>query len=70
MNCNPGNRSAYLIAKMLGWRELELYGADRFERLRGRRNLNYLLQAHPEIAVDCRFAQAVRSREDATNCWL
>ena len=27
MNCNPQNRSAYLIAKMLGWRELELYGA-------------------------------------------
>ena len=67
MNCNPQNRSAYLIAKMLGWRELELYGADRFERLRGRRNLIYLLRAHPEIAVDRRFAQPVRSQDDAPN---
>ena len=65
MNCNPENRSAYLIAKMLGWNELALYGADRFERSRGRRNLTYLLQAHPEVAVDCRFAQLVGRQEHA-----
>ena len=67
MNCRPENRSAYLIAKMLGWNELALYGADGFERSRGRRNLMYLLQAHPEVVIDCRFAQLARSQEHATN---
>jgi hypothetical protein len=59
MNCNPRNRRDYLIAKMLGWRELASCGIDVYERARGRRNIRRLAVAHPDVAIDCGLGQLV-----------
>jgi hypothetical protein len=53
MNCRNENYNTFITRKMLGWRELAVYGVDRYERARGRRNLRSLLDAHPDVAVDC-----------------
>ena len=53
MNCNPKNQRNYLVAKILGWKEVASCGVDRYERARGRRNLRRLASAHPGIASDC-----------------
>lgn len=57
MNCKIENRSDFLKAKIVGWREVTSCGVDRYERARGRRNLKRLIGAYPAIAVDCGIGQ-------------
>jgi hypothetical protein len=53
MNCKPEKKKRYLAARIRGWLELAMYGIDRFEGARARRNLRRLTQANPEIAAEC-----------------
>lgn len=53
MNCIKERYTAFIARKMSSWKELALYGLDKYERARGRRNFRRLLLAHPGIAADC-----------------
>jgi len=52
MNYRAENRTQFIAAKLLGYREVASCGVDVYERARARKNLRRLVHDHPGIALE------------------